>query len=339
MKKFISFFMTIAIALSLTTAVFAEDVVKIMVDGRTVTFREDAKPTILNDRTYVPVRRVLETMGARVKWNAEDRTVHITSNNNVIELLLTIDSPKIKVTTYTSVLEAEEDTITSDVAPIIINDRTMLPIRVIAEALQATVEFTDEEKLVTITTIKAKKTAEVQYNADTQKDDFKVEEAVSKDIPKLTISSDSKNIKKGDEVIVKVKVSDLSKKYDKCTIGGMTACLYYSTENFEYNDFKLMSKTGEINNTLSANNPNFYENGVKIAAVLTSSNGYEPAKDGTIMEISFTALNDNGGAFALSNGISEIGYDCELVLKKGDEMIDLLKYTELYIDTTSIFVR
>ena len=34
-------------------------------------------PTIINDRTYVPIRFVAEELGAEVQWNEETKTVTI----------------------------------------------------------------------------------------------------------------------------------------------------------------------------------------------------------------------------------------------------------------------
>ncbi len=339
MKKIISLMMALTLVLSLATSVFAESEVGITVDGRTITFREDVAPTIINDRTYVPVRRVLEAMGAKVSWVAETRTVKVSSADNTVKLDLTIDSKEISVLTFTSILNSEQSTIISDVAPIILNDRTMLPIRVVAEAIGAKVEYDDEAKLVNITTKYAKRVAEVKYDADTTSGDFKVEETVSEDLPKLSISSDTKDIKQGDTVTLKVKVSDLEKLHKDAKISGLTFCLFYDPENFDFDGFTLISKEGETSPTLSASNPTFYDNGLKFVYVNTYDASYEPAKDGTIVEIKFTAKSENGGSFKISNGISEIGYDCELLLLENDDVSSLSKYTELFVDTTPVFVK
>ena len=161
MKKFLSLIM--ALAISATATMLAEAAVQpeIKVDGRGITFREEQPPVIQNDRLYVPVRRVLETMGAEVKWDGEKKQVTVESADNVTVLILTIDSTEITKYQYTSVLHADKSTISSDVAPVIINDRTMLPIRVIAEELGATVLWNEETKLTQITTKQAKKCEEI----------------------------------------------------------------------------------------------------------------------------------------------------------------------------------
>lgn len=83
----------------------------------------DAAPYIKNDRTYVPMRYLGETIGAEVLWDATARTVTLVQDGD--EVVFTIGS-----TTYTINGEAN----VADVAPEITNDRTMLPARFVAEA-------------------------------------------------------------------------------------------------------------------------------------------------------------------------------------------------------------
>jgi hypothetical protein len=88
----------------------------------------DVAPYIKNDRTYVPMRYMGETLGAEVVWDDAARTVTLTKDDTTV--VFTIGS-----TTYTVNGEAK----TADVAPEIANDRTMLPARFVAEAFGATV--------------------------------------------------------------------------------------------------------------------------------------------------------------------------------------------------------
>lgn len=97
-------------------------------------------PVIVNDRTLVPIRAVIEAMGGTAAWEEDTRTAVLTYENNQIRLML--DS----TTAYFN-----EEAYTLDVAPAIINDRTMLPIRFIAERFQFTVDWNGEEQLITIT--------------------------------------------------------------------------------------------------------------------------------------------------------------------------------------------
>lgn len=71
-------------------------------------------------------------------------------------IVLTIDSVEIKV---------NKNTLINDVAPIIVNDRTMLPIRVIAEELGAKVDWDEAQQKVTVT--KDDKKITVYIDSDT----------------------------------------------------------------------------------------------------------------------------------------------------------------------------
>lgn len=88
----------------------------------------DVAPYIKNSRTYVPMRYLGEALGAEVVWDATAQTVTLTKGATVV--VFTIGS-----TSYTVNGEAK----TADVAPEIVNDRTMLPARFVAEAFGATV--------------------------------------------------------------------------------------------------------------------------------------------------------------------------------------------------------
>ena len=96
-------------------------------------------PLIINDRTLLPVRAVVEEIGGTVGWNSGTREVTLTYGGDTI--VLTIDSA-------TAYLNNEQQTL--DTAPVIINDRTMLPIRFITESFGFDVAWDGNEQLVTI---------------------------------------------------------------------------------------------------------------------------------------------------------------------------------------------
>lgn len=97
-------------------------------------------PVIMNNRTLLPDRAVVEEMGGTVGWNGDTREVTLSYNND--EIKLTIDSP-------TAYLNGTEQTL--DTAPVVINDRTMLPIRFIAESFKFDVDWAQDTQTVTIT--------------------------------------------------------------------------------------------------------------------------------------------------------------------------------------------
>ena len=97
-------------------------------------------PVIVNDRTLVPVRAIIEAVGGTALWNQDTQTATLTYNGDVIRLV--IDST-------TAYLNDEASEL--DVMPAIINDRTMLPIRFIAEGFKFTVGWDGDTQTVTIT--------------------------------------------------------------------------------------------------------------------------------------------------------------------------------------------
>lgn len=103
------------------------------VDNEAVIY--DAAPVIRNDRTLVPIRIVTETLGGKIDWNGVTK-----------EVTLNIDGKEIKMT-IGKTLEKY------GVAPVIIDGRTFVPVRFVADELGATVAWDDATKTVTITKI------------------------------------------------------------------------------------------------------------------------------------------------------------------------------------------
>jgi hypothetical protein len=86
--------------------------------------RLEVESVLFNSRTLLPIRSIVEILGGEVEWNEELRQVILTHGNTVISL--TIDSTLPTV-------NGEE--IEIDVPAQIINGRTFLPLRFIAESL------------------------------------------------------------------------------------------------------------------------------------------------------------------------------------------------------------
>ena len=99
----------------------------------------DTVPVIVNSRTLLPVRAIIEMMGGEVGWNDEEKKVTINLNGR--EIVLWINSNTATVDDIGMAL---------DVAPQIINSRTMMPIRFIAENFGCVVEWEDENKKISI---------------------------------------------------------------------------------------------------------------------------------------------------------------------------------------------
>ncbi|MGB9694054.1 MAG: stalk domain-containing protein, partial [Fervidobacterium sp.] len=104
-------------------------------------------PVIKNGRTLLPVRAIIESLGGYVSWDGNERKVFI--NLGTIKIELWIGKNVARVNGTDKLIDPENP----EVVPLIINDRTMLPIRFIAENLGATVDWDAEKKIVKITYI------------------------------------------------------------------------------------------------------------------------------------------------------------------------------------------
>lgn len=113
--------------------------IHVTVDGENVEF-DLQKPVIRNGRPLVPLRNVLEKMGAYVRWNEEGQSVYVYREGEYASL---------KIGTRTMYAGGYEKSL--DAAPEIMNGRTMLPIRAVAEALGAAVDWDNAGKTVVIT--------------------------------------------------------------------------------------------------------------------------------------------------------------------------------------------
>lgn len=342
MKKFLSLITAAALSASMTSAVFAESVEpSVKVDGRTVMFRDEQAPVIMNNRTYVPLRRVLETMNAKVEWNGEDRTVTIDSSDYIKRIVMTIDSPEIEVYTFTSVLHADKNVVTSDVAPVIMNDHTMIPIRVVAEALGATVNYIEGDRCADIITKNAKAYAK-EMGADPEVEGFVLADAFKDSLPNLSLSYDGKSTDEDGNITLKLNLSDLERAGEDKKFCSATVSILYNGENFSYRGYSCIKDGEKISPALAADNGTFTENSAKIITLFMPESAYVPTEGNeTIMEIYFSPLNENGGSFSISDGRTLLGNNTELIVAYGEDndIATISAYDELYIDTTPITIK
>lgn len=128
--------------------------VTIILNGKEL--KLDVEPFIENDRTLIPVRGVMEGLGAVVGWNAKDRVVTVDKED--ISIKLTIGSD-VAVVTREGV---KEEKIKLDVPAMIVNDRTFIPGRFVTETIGADVNWKPEIRAMVINT---KKDAEPEYES------------------------------------------------------------------------------------------------------------------------------------------------------------------------------
>jgi len=99
----------------------------------------DQPPIIDKGRTLIPIRAVAESIGANVEWDPVARTTRLSRANTII--VLTIGS-------NTAYVNGKE--VILDAAPVIVNGRTLLPLRFVAEAFSQNVEWDSGQRIVRI---------------------------------------------------------------------------------------------------------------------------------------------------------------------------------------------
>jgi multiple sugar transport system substrate-binding protein len=107
------------------------------VNGKTTTLEQGA--VIKNGRTLVPLRFITDAMGATLVWDAVTKTANITLAGN--KIALTIDKTVAKVNDYD---------VTLDTPAAIINSKTVVPMRFVAESMGATTAWNAALKQVTV---------------------------------------------------------------------------------------------------------------------------------------------------------------------------------------------
>ena len=125
---------------------FVEDEkVQLTIDSKTllkngVASQMDVAPTIVNERTMVPVRFIAEALGGTVDWQEEVQTAYITYNGNLVEVPIQSDT-----------IHVNGESKTIDTPSQIIDNRTMIPLRAVAEGLGLDVSFYNNTRTITIT--------------------------------------------------------------------------------------------------------------------------------------------------------------------------------------------
>lgn len=139
MKKFLGIILAV---LMLATVAFAADIT-VTLNGEVVDCESYGSPaTIVEGRTLVPLRAIFEALGASVEWDQATRTVSSSLGEDSIAL-----------TVGSNALIKNGEEITLDVPAQIINDRTMVPARAIAEAYGVGVEWDAATRTVVLTQV------------------------------------------------------------------------------------------------------------------------------------------------------------------------------------------
>ncbi|MGI5950058.1 copper amine oxidase N-terminal domain-containing protein [Peptoniphilus sp.] len=119
-------------------SVFAESNIKLWINGNFV--NSDVDPVILDNRTLVPVRVITENLGYKVEWNAKTQEVNIIYDEDNYFTFTIGKKGYYAGDTFND----------SDIAPKIINDRTFVPLRIIAEVTGNKVDWDSNNRVAIV---------------------------------------------------------------------------------------------------------------------------------------------------------------------------------------------
>lgn len=114
--------------------------IKVFIDDKEINFGANGV-RVLGGRTFVPFRPLFEAMGAEVEYDLVHKKVTATKDNNEIEL-----------TIAERIARKNGAEITMEAPPQIINKTTYVPLRFVAESLDADVDYNGEGGVITIKT-------------------------------------------------------------------------------------------------------------------------------------------------------------------------------------------
>ena len=87
-------------------------------------------PIIISSRTMVPIRSIVEAMGGSIDWEGSERKITIKARGNTVDMW--VDKTDLVINGVTTQM---------DVAPVIQNGRTFVPVRFSAENLNCSVDW------------------------------------------------------------------------------------------------------------------------------------------------------------------------------------------------------
>ena len=137
MKKILTL-LIIALLAFTPISVSAQGDITVLLDGTKIEF--DQPPIIMNSRTMVPVRAIYEALGAEVKWDDQTKTASGTKCG--ITISFTIDVAKVVI---------NYNELEIDAPATIVNSRTLVPVRALAEGFGVHVDWDGDTRTVLLT--------------------------------------------------------------------------------------------------------------------------------------------------------------------------------------------
>ena len=104
-----------------------------------ISLNSEQSPFIQRGRTLVPLRTIAEALDAQVSWDSVNKVAIIKTEKRILQLPINED-----------IAIVDEKKVKLEVPAQILNGRTMVPLRFIAEELQAQVQWNNMDRTVTI---------------------------------------------------------------------------------------------------------------------------------------------------------------------------------------------
>ena len=136
MKKIMSLLLCVLLLLP-TFSVVAQSDISVEINGEKMQF--DVMPIEENGRVLVPMRAIFEELGAGIFW--DDTTWTVTAEKGDKKIILHVGSPYARV---------NKDDVPLDVPAKIVDGRTLVPVRFVAETLGAFVDWDESTNTVKI---------------------------------------------------------------------------------------------------------------------------------------------------------------------------------------------
>jgi hypothetical protein len=118
-----------------------DDNISVSLNGQVLDFTDDQTPVMdeEHDRVLVPIRKIVESLGATVEWDGDNGIMVVHRGNNTVQFYM--NSPQIKVNGRKKRLDA---------VPVVVNGRMLVPVRAISEAFGSEVSWNGEQQTVYI---------------------------------------------------------------------------------------------------------------------------------------------------------------------------------------------
>ena len=271
--------------------------VNIVIDGEELNL--DVVPQIIDGRVMVPIRGVLENLGALVKWDDETQTVSARKSSKTVSLEIGSNDVTLDKGETNDDGSAKTETIQTDVAAQLVSDRTLVPLRVISEAMGYSVDWNDETYTVSIST-------------DNDEDESWNDNKVSVDMSTLSVSGDGASVSDNTLTISKGGVYTLSGK-------NSDASIVISTDD------KVKLKLNGVNITSSGAPVIYVENADKL--YIDTEDGTDNSLVSTAADTAAIRSKDNlkikgGGTLNITSADNGIKCSDNLKIEGGNINID-----------------